>query len=71
MNNLVNAKYLSILQTDRNPPPACGDGVCNGTESHASCPGDCDVGECTGGKIDCCDDGVCRTVTLCQKLHCL
>lgn len=23
------------------PPPACGDGVCNGTETYATCPADC------------------------------
>jgi hypothetical protein len=74
VNNLVNAKYLSTLQSDRNPPPPpayCGDGMCNGTESHASCPGDCDVGDCTGGKIDCCGDGVCRTAIMCRKAGCL
>ena len=68
VNNLVNAKYLSTLQTDRNPPPACGDGVCNGTESHASCPSDCDEGDCPAGKWDCCGDDICRPVALCQHL---
>jgi hypothetical protein len=71
VNNLVNAKYLSTLQNDRNPPPACGDGACNGTETHASCPSDCDAGDCPAGKADCCDDGVCRTYTMCQKIGCL
>ena len=71
VNNLVNAKYLSALQTDRNPQPFCGDSVCNGTETHANCPRDCEIDDCTGGKIDCCNDGICRTPVLCSKLHCL
>jgi hypothetical protein len=53
------------------PPPRCGDGVCNGTESHLSCPGDCPAGTCSGGKIDCCDDGICRSGALCKKIGCL
>ena len=36
------------------PPPACGDGVCNGTESAASCPADC------GPPPPACGDGACN-----------
>lgn len=71
VNNLVNAKYLSALQADRSPPPSCGDGLCNGTETHASCPRDCGVGVCHSGMVDCCGDGVCRSAVLCRKLNCL
>ena len=71
VNNLVNAKYLATLQTDRVPPPVCGDGICNGTETHANCPADCAAGDCSPGKVDCCDDGICRSATLCTKLGCL
>ena len=73
VNNLVNAKYASALQNDRVPPPVCGDGICNGTETHLSCSRDCAVGDCSinSGKVDCCGDGVCRTPILCQKMHCL
>jgi hypothetical protein len=70
VNNLVNAKYASTLQADRVLPPTCGDGVCNGTETHASCPRDC-VGACRSGTIDCCDDGICRSPVLCRKINCL
>jgi hypothetical protein len=68
VNNLVNMKYAAALQNDRFPPPVCGDGVCNGSETHASCPRDC---ACGAGKVDCCGDGICRSPTLCQKLQCL
>jgi len=53
------------------PPPRCGDGVCNGTETTKSCAGDCPPGTCTGGKVDCCDDGRCLSPTLCKKLKCI
>ena len=36
------------------PPPACGDGACNGTESAASCPADC------GPPPPACGDGACN-----------
>lgn len=73
VNNLVNAKYLSALQTDRFPSPVCGDGVCNGSETHANCARDCAADDCSinSGKVDCCGDGVCRTAILCRKLNCL
>jgi hypothetical protein len=67
VNNLVNAKYLATLQADRTPPPVCGDGVCNGSETSTNCAADCG---CSAGKYDCCDDGICRSATLCQKLGC-
>ena len=67
----VGYSDLTALQNDRNPPPYCGDGMCNGTESHASCPSDCELGDCTGGRIDCCGDAVCRTAFMCKKVHCL
>lgn len=55
-------------------PPECGDGVCNGDETTASCPGDCGTecgdGVCNGDEsyltclADCpapvCGDGVCE-----------
>jgi len=54
------------------PAPSCGDGVCNGSENAASCPGDCPTkcgdGLCTGSENastcagDCpqtCGDGFC------------
>lgn len=53
------------------PPPRCGDGVCNGTETTRSCPGDCPVGTCSGGKMDCCDTGVCLTGAACKRLGCI
>jgi hypothetical protein len=72
VNNLVNAKYLPALKADRGPPPpVCGDGVCNGSETHARCPADCAVDDCRAGTFDCCDDGVCRPAALCRKLGCL
>lgn len=53
------------------PTPRCGDGVCNGRENHQTCPQDCVDGQCSGGKSDCCDDGVCRTGALCKRLGCI
>jgi hypothetical protein len=67
LNNLVKAKYASALQNDRVPPPVCGDGVCNGRETHASCPEDCG---CRPGTIDCCGDGTCLSLALCRKINC-
>lgn len=51
------------------PPDVCGDGACTGSEDCGSCPGDCGSC-CTGGKIDCCGDGVCMTPALCRRTQC-
>jgi len=54
------------------PPPVCGDHSCNGSETCSSCPGDCGrcAPVCRPGTDDCCNDGVCRSPLLCQKVGC-
>jgi hypothetical protein len=70
VNALVNAKFAATLTSDRNPPPVCGDGLCNGKENDVTCSRDCRPGVCAGGLADCCGDGVCRTPAVCSRFLC-
>jgi len=43
--------------------PVCGDGICEGDESYATCAADCPgpEGSCPAGPGACCGDGICQT----------
>ena len=40
-------KIMTFTVNGGNPDPYCGDGICNGDETHATCPGDCPSGTYT------------------------
>jgi Trypsin len=51
------------------PPNVCGDGNCTGGESCSTCGTDC--GRCCPANTsDCCGDGVCRSLGVCNRIGC-
>ncbi len=69
-----------ILQYDPEglPAPVCGDLVCEGEETEAVCPQDCKAGCgdltwqgcCEGHIVHWCDDGIAKSASCAENLHC-
>jgi hypothetical protein len=51
----LTQKIMTFTVNGGNNDPYCGDGICNGGETHATCPGDC-----PGNDDPYCGDGICN-----------